>query len=1024
MQTAERKLATVLFADLVGSTADAATSDPELTRARLERFYDAMAGEVERAGGTIEKFAGDAVMAAFGAPAALEDHAERALHAALAMRRRLAELFGGELRLRIGVNTGEMVVGAAREESSFVSGDAVNVGARLEQAAEPGEVLTGERTVAAVQGAFEFGPARTVEAKGKPEGVAARPLLRALSLMRPRGFGGLDRVFVGRDAELDALRGAYEGAVATAAPRLVAVVGDAGAGKTTVVRELWQWLSAREPAPLLRAGRCLPYGHAVTYWPLAEILREQFDLGEDASPAALLERLGSRRILGLTFGLDVAGDLHPLAARDRLQEAWIELVEELAAEQPVVLLVEDVHWAEEPLLALLDRLHEDVRGPLLLVCTGRPELLERRGAWLRDAVSFEPLPGAAMRELVERLLGGAAPAWVAPLVAERAEGNPFYAEEHVRALIDRGLLRRTPTGWEGERPERPSLPDSVRALVAARIDLLGEDERAALQGAAVVGRAFWSGPLYELLDGAEPDLRRLEERDFVRRRAGSTLPGEREYVFKHALVREVAYESLSRAARASFHARFAEWLEARPETGDARAALLAHHYTQAVSPEDAELAWGDDPARLEALRERAVAWLRHAAELAVSRYELEDASELLRHALELAPDDPELWRWLGATAALRYDGLQFGTAMERALELEDDPSRRADLYAELALNSAVRMGMWRTRPQRERAATWLERALELAPAGTRTRAVALAAKAYWLPVSSLATAEEAAELADRLGDVRLQALAAGGLVYALLENSRFVEAAEWAERELALTEETDDPDQLADSYETAVAAFSAVARFDLVRDLARRHEQVTRGLSPHHRLHSVSVAFDLAELTGDWDAIAAGIEDAQERVAANVDTSCVRNLRVLLIGALAALHLGDGDASRELERAGAGLGIEDFSGWGSEVRLRLALARGDLEAAASLLDDVVRFRAALGPAPFAALLDAFAALGLRERAEEAAGDVAGSAYLEPFALRSLGVVRGDHGLLEEAAASFDALGLGWHAGETRRLLGA
>src|SRR5438445_2440407 len=262
MRPDERKLATVLFADLVGSTALASEQDPERTRARLERFYDAMAAEVEQAGGTVEKFAGDAVMAAFGAPSALEDHAERALHAALAMRRRLDELFAGELQLRVGVNTGEVVTGSPRAGGSFVSGDAVNVAARLEQAAASGEILVGERTAAAVQGAFELGEVRTVEAKGKPAGVEARPLLRALALMRPRGFGGLDRVFVGREAELAELQAAYERAVASRQPVLVTLSGDAGVGKTTLVRELWEWLGSRSPEPPRRTGRCLAYGLA------------------------------------------------------------------------------------------------------------------------------------------------------------------------------------------------------------------------------------------------------------------------------------------------------------------------------------------------------------------------------------------------------------------------------------------------------------------------------------------------------------------------------------------------------------------------------------------------------------------------------------------------------------------------------------------------------------------------------------------------------------------------------------------
>jgi len=255
----ERKLATVLFAD-IGHSTELGEQDPERTRALLERYYDAMAEEVRRAGGVLEKFIGDAVMAAFGAPLAQEDHAERALHAALAMQQRFEELFGGSLSLDIGVNSGEVVVGEARAGGSFVTGDAVNVAARLEQAAEPGQILVGERTVAAARGAFVFGDPTTAEAKGKAQGVACRPLLSAISLVRPRGVTGLRRAFIGRERELELLRTTYDRAVHGQEPHLVTIVGDAGVGKSTLVRELWGWLRCRSPEPRLLTGRCLPYG--------------------------------------------------------------------------------------------------------------------------------------------------------------------------------------------------------------------------------------------------------------------------------------------------------------------------------------------------------------------------------------------------------------------------------------------------------------------------------------------------------------------------------------------------------------------------------------------------------------------------------------------------------------------------------------------------------------------------------------------------------------------------------------------
>ena len=335
----ERKLATVLFADLVGSTEMAGAQDAERTRALLNRFYDAMAAEIADAGGTIEKFIGDAVVAAFGAPVAQEDHADRALHAALSMGRTLEQMFGDTLRLRIGVNTGDVVVGEPRVGSSFVTGDAVNVAARLEQGAKPGEILVGDRTVAAARTAFEFGPATMIEAKGKEGGVACRRLLRAAA-SGPEVFAPGDR-FVGREQELQALREAYRHALDTERPVLVSILGEPGIGKSTLVREFRRWLGTQSPAPVERTGRCRPFGQASAYSPLGEVVRGHPDLAERWP------------ILGIALGQPAPPDLHPLAVVQHLRGAWVEFLDEFAARGPLVVLVEDLHWAEPELLELL-----------------------------------------------------------------------------------------------------------------------------------------------------------------------------------------------------------------------------------------------------------------------------------------------------------------------------------------------------------------------------------------------------------------------------------------------------------------------------------------------------------------------------------------------------------------------------------------------------------------------------------------------------------------------------------------------
>jgi class 3 adenylate cyclase len=434
----------VLFADLVGSTALAGSQDPERTRALLNRFYDAMAAEIASAGGTVEKFVGDAVMAAFGAPAAQEDHAERALHAALSMQRRLEELFGDTLALRIGVNTGDVVVGQPREGSSFVTGDAVNVAARLEQAAEPGEILVGERTAAAVGGAFELDEPSTVAAKGKIGGVACRRLVRAVSLMRPRGVGGLGHAFVGREREFESLHQAYDRAVQEQKPQLVTIVGEAGIGKTTLVREFWEWLGSQSPEPHRRTGRCLSYGRGTTYLPLGEIVREHFGLLESDAPETVRRRLGEREILGLALGLEAPADLHPLAARDRLRQAWVAFLEELVSDQPAVVLIEDLHWADEGLLELIEAGLQDVRGPLLLLATARPEFVPNRDG---DVLRLESLSPSDASRMIDALIPAVLPTAVRALVIDRAEGNPFFVEELVRTLIDQGVLERQNGSW-------------------------------------------------------------------------------------------------------------------------------------------------------------------------------------------------------------------------------------------------------------------------------------------------------------------------------------------------------------------------------------------------------------------------------------------------------------------------------------------------------------------------------------------------------------------------------------------------
>jgi class 3 adenylate cyclase len=1032
MDVEERKLATVLFADLVGSTELADSQDPERMRALLNRFYDAMAEEVERAGGTVEKFAGDAVMAAFGAPAALEDHAERALHAALTMLRRTREI-DERLELRIGVNTGEVVVGRAREGSSFVTGDPVNVAARLEQGAGPGEVLVGQRTVSAVRGAFEFGESQRIEAKGKPEGVSCRRLVRALSLMRTRGVSGLRRAFVGRDEELARLLAAYRGVVDERRPRMLSILGDAGVGKTRLVRELWGHLSDESPEPLRRTGRCLPYGQGITYWPLAEVLREHLGLLESDSGEVVLERLGNRRLLGLTLGLDVAEGMHPLLVRDRFQDAWAAFFADAAADQPLVVLIEDLHWAEDQLLDLLERLAEDVHGPLLFLATARPELIDRRPGWGRsgELVQLDALSAEDSVRLLDELLAGELPGRLRELVLQHAEGNPFFVEEVLETLIDRGLLQSSNGGWTlAELPPDFDIPDSVQAVLAARIDLLEPAEKEALQAAAVIGRVFWSGPVYELVQG-EPDLRVLEERDFVRRRSGSSMAGEREYAIKHALTREVAYAGLPKPKRARLHATFAGWLERLGDNRDDLASLLAHHHAEAVRPEDADLVWSGDESEATRLRAKAVYWLRRAAALATMRYELDDAQALLHRALQLEVDDrakAELWREVGRTHALRFDGEPFLAAMQKSLDVCSDPSIRAGTYAELAFQVTQRSGMW-TPPADELVQGWIESALEFADDGSTARAKALIARSLWDESvawdesGAVEAGTEAAEIASRLGESELLAAALWTRAFASFGTRHNDDAIRWADEALRLVDEVRDPEVAADLYSAAILPYAAGGRFEAARRFADKHDEINRELTPHHRVHGVAVRLEVEELLGAWARIAEQQDRVEQTVEENLDTPCIRNARSLLLCALARVYAGDDEEARRLEAHAEELSIEGHGLTLDGPRIWLALARGDLGLVEQLLTDVrpVHTRTWL-LATQAQTLDGFAALGDRRRIEaEAMPFLLPGTYLEPFALRALGLVREDQALVSQALERFEAMGLGWHAEQTRAL---
>jgi hypothetical protein len=969
-----------------------------------------MASEIALGGGTIEKFIGDAVVAVFGAPAAYEDHAERALSVALWMQRRMREVFGERLTLRIGVNTGEVVVGRPREGSSFVTGDAVNVSARLEQAARPGQVLVGERTVALVGDAFEFAQPTTVEAKGKEGGVVCRELVRMVADRPSRGARGLVPAFVGREPELARIQEELTRTIEGSRPQSLTLVGEPGIGKTSLVREFHERLPA---STQFRLGRCLSYGRGVTYSPLADVLRAELGLRQEDSPEAVLARLGDREILGLTLGLDVGGALDPRAAGQRLRDEWVSLLSQLTARSPLVVVIEDLHWAADPLVDLLELALEEVDGPLLLLATTRPEGSARlNGA---APLMLRPLGDEESRELVERVLGAPLEDAAQELVLRQAGGNPFFLEELLAGLIERQLLRRRNGSWALGRDIRDlGVPDTVQALLAARIDLLSSSVKEALGAAAVIGRSFSPAGLASLV-GTAAGLRTLVERGFVR-------PTQPELVFKHALTRDVAYGSLPKARRARLHASYADWLE-QEGTQDSRAGALAYHFSEAANPAIAELAWRGEEEQVERLRLKALYWLRRAAELAVGRFDLEDAVALLHRAVELAPDEMELWRQIGHASALKFDGEAFWAAMLKAIDLTAEPIVLGELYAELAFESSMRGAMWRKHPDHTLVENWLDRALEFAAPGSRAHAQGLVTKA--LLTDDTEIADQAIAVAERLQDAEVTSYAYWARSGAAFITCDYVTAYEWAKRRFTLIDRLTDPDKIAHIHYYGATAALAAGKLEEADTLVRKHDAIASRLSPHHEVHALGVLLMIEEALGRWDEIRQLQARTERAVAENEGTPCVLNPRSLLSCAVACAELGLEAETSRLEASVAALGFEGYGFWLHPPVAHLALLRGDLVQAQQLLEESGEtWLQTMDSSLYggATRLDTLVALGRAEEADAEATRLAEpGTYLEPFALRTLGFVRGDPALVQGSIDRFESLGLDWHAAKTREL---
>jgi class 3 adenylate cyclase/tetratricopeptide (TPR) repeat protein len=630
-----RKTVTVLFCDLTGSTALGESLDPEPLRALLARYFARMKGIVDRHGGTVEKFIGDAVMAVFGIPQAHEDDALRAVRAATEMRDALPEL---GLAGRIGVMTGEVVTGTAER---LATGDAVNVAARLEQAAAPGEVLLGEPTLALVRDAVEVEPVEPLALKGKSEPVVA---FRVVSVRdapdRPHGAA-----FVGRERECATLLAAWRRTVDEERCDLVTVVGDAGVGKSRLVAELLGSLDAR-----IVRGRCLPYGEGVGYWPVVEVAKQLAVLPAEENAAAAI-----RSLLGESTA--------PTSA-DELAWAFRKTLERAAADGPLVVVFDDIHWGEEPFLDLVEHVALFSSGSqLLLLCLARPELLDSRAGW-PVTLRLEPLG----EDAVEALLPEALPRDLRQRIVRAAGGNPLFVHEMVAMAAE----------TEGE----VTVPPTLQALLAARLDQLDRSERMVLERGAVEGEIFHRGSV-QALAGEEqvtPRLAALVRKQLIRPDRAQ-LAGDDGFRFRHLLIRDAAYDALPKAVRAELHAAFARWLEVHGRSLVELDEILAYHYDQACRYR-AEIGLPPDPELVEAARGR----LRASGLGAFATADNATAVRLFARALELAGDEIDVVAATHLAMALFWGG-RGGEALERIRELaeraEAEGDRRALLCARL-----------------------------------------------------------------------------------------------------------------------------------------------------------------------------------------------------------------------------------------------------------------------------------------------------------------------------------------------------
>ncbi len=945
----ERKVVTVLFCDLVGFTSRAESMDPEDVEALLRPYHERVRAELERHGGTVEKFIGDAVMALFGAPTAHEDDPERAVRAALAIREFAVE---EELELRVGITTGEALVRLDAQPGAgegMASGDVVNTAARLQSAAPVNGILVDGTTYRATRQAIDYEEAQAVDAKGKSEPIPVWEAVAAHARFGVDVAHEARSALVGRERELGIVRDAFERARHERTPQLLTLVGVPGIGKSRLVYELSRIVDADPELVTWRQGRCLAYGDGITMWALGEIVKAQAGVLEQDSQVEITEKVhrlvedtvaGSGDearvethllgLLGLSSETGLGGD-----RRNEAFAAWRRFLEGLAEQRPLVLVVEDIHWADETLLDFVDELVDWVTDvPLLVVATARPELLERRPDWgggklNATTLALSPLSDEQTALLLGQLLGRPVlEAGSQHALLERAGGNPLYAEQFVELFLEQGST------------DELTLPETLQGIIAARLDALPDSEKDLLQDAAVVGKVFWASAIGRDPDAATASLHALERKGFVRRQRRSSLEGESEFAFAHALVRDVSYGQIPRAERARRHRAAAEWIDGlgRPED---HAEMLAYHWSSAL--ELVRASGGDDGE----LAERARLALRDAGDRASALNSFPVAAAQYEDALELWPDDderPELLFRHARALFLAYDEHRREEALEvarDALVEAGDSDRAAEAESFLA-----QIAWYRGEGEATRAR--LMRAEELAGdsvSASATRVLAVSARMRVIAEEledGRRLAESALTMAEalELEELRAHALTTLGMAKNVVGDSSGTAD---MERALEIALEIDSPIAGTIVNNLAVEALT-------VGDLDRGEELYAESTRLSERLGDPEAArFTWANqiymdyFRGRWDAALQALDEfiaACEAGAPHTNEPSMRGLRGTIRRARGDATGALADHRRAVELARVGDDRVDLA-----ATLLLCAAthadRGELEAARALVDEAL-----------------------------------------------------------------------------------